>query len=418
VVGASFLMSAAAIGLLLVQAGPGGIQSMQVSDVETMIAVTLFAVGFPVVGWVVVRRRPRNPLAWTYLAIGFWDSLDLFATAYTASSFLAGAAQPPFAAEVSWLSIWAWAPAFTLFSTLAILLFPTGRLPSRRWWPVVVLTAVAAVMLLVPVAVASWPYRGPILEQAQIGDMAPPPGTALAIAFDIQGVGQLVLLAAMLGSIGGLASRFRGATGVERQQLKWFVFAALVDVVIIAVWTLDVLGLWLGIATALIVGFSLPVAIGVAIGRHRLYDIDLIIRRTLVYGVLSAALAAVYTILVIAAETLLSGLVRTGSPLAVALSTLAVATLFGPLRHRIQVVVDRRFYRSRYDAARSLEALGRGLREQVDLPGITDDMTRVVDRAVRPSSLGIWLRLGTGDRPPPGSVATQRAAVATPIPPD
>ncbi len=388
---ASLVMDVAAVSVMGLALGNGGVQGLQTSDVETTIGVVLLAVGFPLVGAIILRRDPSSRLGWIYLTIGFWQALNLFSTGYTARAYEVRPAMLPFAAELSWVTIWAWVPSFTLFTTLGILLFPTGRMPSRRWWPVVVLAGVAFVLSLVPTAVAAWPYRGLPLELATARDVPPPPGSALATAFAIQNGGQIVLMAAMLGSIGGLASRFRRSVGIERQQLKWFVFAAVIDLVIIIVWMFNVLPLWAGIATAVVLGLAFPVAIGIAIARYRLFEIDLIIRRTLVYGALSGALVALYVGLVIGLQEALSG-IAPGNALAVAGSTLAVAALFQPLRRAIQASVDRRFYRSRYDASRTAERFSALLRQQVDLRRLSGDLAGAVEEALQPTTVTVWIR--------------------------
>jgi hypothetical protein len=387
----SLALLAGAIGLLVSSLATSRMGSVQAGDVETVIAVILFSIAFPVLGWVILRRLPGHRLGWVYLTIGFWEALNLFSTAYSARAYQANGSLP-FAAELSWLGVWAWAPAFTLFSTLGIVLFPTGHLPSRRWWPIVALTLISFVILAVPVAITAWPYRGLPLERANALNVPPPENSAVALAFAIQNAGQFVLLAAMIGSVAGLVARFRRSHGVERQQLKWFIFAAALDVAIIVVWFTDLLGVALGAASAVVIGLALPVAIGVAILRYRLYDIDLIVRRTLVYAILTAALGAVYVGLVLGLQQLLSGLAGSGGPLAVAISTLAVAALFQPVRRRIQAVVDRRFDRARYDAAHLVDRFSGRLREHIDLDELCTDLVATTDLALRPASASVWLR--------------------------
>jgi hypothetical protein len=387
----SLAFAGGAIGLLGSSLVAGRVGSLQAGDIETMLGVILFSLAFPVLGWVILRRLPTHRLGWIYLAIGFFEALTVFATAYSAQAYHENG-NLPFAAELSWLAFWGWVPAFTLFSTLGIILFPDGRLPSRRWWPVPALAGVSFLLSAVPVAIAAWPYRGLPLERANALNQPPPTTSAVALAFAIQNVGQLVLLAAMVGSVAGLVARFRRSRGVERQQLKWFIFAAAVDIAVIAVWFTNVLGLVLGAASAVVVGLALPAAIGVAILRHRLYDIDVIVRRTLVYAILTAALGAVYAGLVLGLQELLSGLAGSGGPLAVAISTLAVAALFQPARRRVQAAVDRRFDRARYDAAHLMDRFATRLREQIDLDELCTDLVATTDLALRPASASVWLK--------------------------
>jgi hypothetical protein len=387
----SLMLLAGAIGLLVSSMATGPANGLQAGDVETMIAVILFSIAFPVLGWVILRRLPTHRMGWVYLAIGFWEALNLFATSYSVQAYQVNG-DLPFASELSWLGVWAWVPAFTLFSTLGIILFPDGRLPSRRWWPIPALAVVSFVILAVPVAITAWPYRGLPLERANALNLPPPESSAVAVAFAIQNAGQFVLLAAMIGSVAGLVARFRRSHGVERQQLKWFISAAALDVVIIIVWFSNLLGVALGAASAVVIGLALPVAIGVAILRYRLYDIDLIVRRTLVYAILTAALGAVYAGLVLGLQELLSGLAGSGGPLAVAISTLAVAALFQPARRRVQAAVDRRFDRARYDAAHLVDRFSARLREHIDLDELSTDLVATTDLALRPASASVWLR--------------------------
>jgi hypothetical protein len=284
-------------------------------------------------------------------------------------------------------------PGFTLFSTLGILLFPTGRLPSRRWWLVVALAAVAFVLLLVPV-VALWPYRGLPLELQNALNQPPPADPAIVVANTIQAVGQIVLLAAMIGSVGGLAVRFRRSTGVERQQLKWFTYAAIVDVLLLVVWTVIPLDPIAGALSSLLLAF-LPIAIAIAILRYRLYDIDRVVSRTIGYAVITGILGVTFVgvVLLVQAvvDSLLPQVTETGTP-AVAASTLAAAALFQPLRRRVQATVDRRFDRARVDRDRSIVRLGNRLRDAVELDAIRADVLGTIDATIRPANATVWLR--------------------------
>ena len=360
---------------------------------QTVIAVAMFALSFPLVGWVILRRDPSNRLGWIYLAIGFWQALNMFASGYSTLAYWVASGSLPLASELSWVAVWAWVPGFTLFSTLGILLFPTGRLPSRRWWLVVALAAVAFVLLLVPV-VALWPYRGLPLELQNALNQPPPADPVIVVANTIQAVGQIVLLAAMIGSVGGLAVRFRRSTGVERQQLKWFTYAAIVDVLLLVVWTVIPLDPIAGALSSLLLAF-LPIAIAIAILRYRLYDIDRVVSRTIGYAVISGILGVTFVgvVLLVQAvvDSLLPQVTETGTP-AVAASTLAAAALFQPLRRRVQATVDRRFDRARVDRDRSIVRLGNRLRDAVELDAIRADVLGTIDATIRPANATVWLR--------------------------
>jgi hypothetical protein len=317
----------------------------------------------------------------------------MFASNYATLAFWVASGDLPFAAELSWVGVWAWVPGFTLFSTLGILLFPSGRMPSRRWWPVVALAIIAFLLLLVP-AVPMWSYRGLPLERVAALNLTPPPDPVVDGAYAIAAVGQVVLMIAMIGSVLGLATRFRRSTGVERQQLKWFTYAAIVDVLLIVVWTLNVLDPLLNTLSAFLIA-SFPIAIAIAILRYRLYDIDRVVSRTIGYaiitGILGVTFAGVVLLVQAVVNPLLPQVAATGTP-AIAASTLAAAALFQPLRRRVQAAVDRRFDRARVDRDRSVVGLSNRLRDAVELDVIRADLLTTIDSTVRPASMSVWLR--------------------------
>ena len=384
-----------ALIVLAIEIAHGWVPLGEPGIAQTVIAVAIFALSFPLVGWIILRRDPSNRLGWIYLAIGFWQALNMFASGYSTLAYWVASGNLPLASELSWVAVWAWVPGFTLFSTLGILLFPTGRLPSRRWWPVVALAALAFVLLLVPV-VALWPYRGLPLERLNALNLPPPTDPAVDAAFAIQGVGQVVLLVAMIGSVAGLAIRFRRSTGVERQQLKWFTYAAILDVLLLVVWTANALDPLAGALSALLLA-SLPIAIAIAILRYRLYDIDRVVSRTIGYAIVTGILAAIFVGIVLlvqaVVDSLLPQVTETGTPAVVA-STLAVAALFQPVRRRVQATVDRRFDRARVDRDRSILRLGDRLRDAVELDAIRDDVLATIDSVIRPANASMWLRRG------------------------
>ena len=387
----AFVVAASIV--LAIEIAHGWVPFGQPGVAQTVIAVAMFAVSFPLVGWIILRRDPSNRLGWIYLAIGFWQALNMFASGYSTLAYWVASGRLPLASELSWVAVWAWVPGFTLFSTLGILLFPTGRLPSRRWWPVVALAAVAFVLLLVPV-VALWPYRGLPLELQNALNQPPPADPVIVAANAIQGVGQVVLLAAMIGSVAGLATRFRRSRGVERQQLKWFTYAAIVDVLLLVVWTVVPLDPLAGALSSLLLAF-LPIAIAIAILRYRLYDIDRVVSRTIGYAIITGILGVTFVGIVLlvqaVVDSLLPQVTETGTP-AVAASTLAAAALFQPLRRRVQATVDRRFDRARVDRDRSIVRLGNRLRDAVELDAIRADVLGTIDATIRPANATVWLR--------------------------
>jgi hypothetical protein len=291
-----------------------------------------------------------------------------------------------------WLDDWIADVWIGLVAVGIPLLFPDGRLPSPRWR---VPASLAAGLFAVGILGRALGDRE--LETEAPGTWPNPyalPGAAGDVFAGIASVSVLVYGVPALIGVAGLVVRMRGSHGVERQQLKWFAYvgvllltALVVSAISLATHSLDVLGVvgwssFLALST-----FGLPLAIGIAILRHRLYDIDVVINRTLVYGGLTATLGATYLGLV-----LLLGLTVGESDLAIALSTLAVAALFRPARARIQQAVDRRFYRRRYDAARTLEAFGGRLRDELDLDALQRELVKVVGDTVQPARASLWLR--------------------------
>jgi hypothetical protein len=389
----SLALVAIALIFLSVEVARGWIPLAEPGLAQTVIAVAVFALSFPLLGWIVLRRQPSNPLGWIYLTVGFWQAFNMFASNYATLAFWVASGDLPFAAELSWVGVWAWVPGFTLFSTLGILLFPSGRMPSRRWWPVVALAIIAFLLLLVP-AVPMWSYRGLPLERVAALNLTPPPDPVVDGAYAIAAVGQVVLMIAMIGSVLGLATRFRRSTGVERQQLKWFTYAAIVDVLLIVVWTLNVLDPLLNTLSAFLIA-SFPIAIAIAILRYRLYDIDRVVSRTIGYaiitGILGVTFAGVVLLVQAVVNPLLPQVAATGTP-AIAASTLAAAALFQPLRRRVQAAVDRRFDRARVDRERSVVGLSNRLRDAVELDVIRADLLTTIDSTVRPASMSVWLR--------------------------
>jgi hypothetical protein len=355
---------------------------------EVSVGVIL-AVTFPLVGALVASRRPTNPLGWIFCVIGLTQGLVTAGWEYGTYALRTAPGTVPGGELASWFGAWTWALGLGLLLTFALLLFPDGRLPSRRWRPVAWLSAVPIAILCGPVAASLWPRRGPALLDPAVEDPSVPPvlETLAAAAFPL-------MLVCGIACVLSLVVRFRRSRGVERQQLKWFVYAAAVTLA--GVLVTESLNIREGsvLDVALTVGGiavvpSIPVAAGVAILRYRLYEIDRIVNRTLVYGALTALLAVVYA----AGALWLPRLLDLGeSQLTVAASTLAVAGLFGPARRRVQAVVDRRFNRRRYDAARTVEHFSARLRDQIELDTLRAELLAVVDRTVQPTRASLWLR--------------------------
>jgi hypothetical protein len=346
----------------------------------------MFNLGFLVyagVGGLIVARHPRNPVGWLFCLIGI-----VFAGGELLTDYQSDPSRP--GATVLTLFNSATATSNFLLVALAVMLFPTGHYLSRGWHRAG--TAVIVANLVWSLVLGLEP--GPLSADPKIVNplgIDAAAGTLHALA----DAGGAVLAATVLVTVASAVARFRAARGLERQQLKWVAlaaaFAALVLGLLIAIGqvvNLDsgsgqvVAGVLLGLVVA-----APPVAAAIAILRYRLYDIDVVINRALVYGALTAALAATYLGLVV-----VIGLAVGRSGLAVAVSTLAVAALFGPARARIQAAVDHRFYRRRYDAARTLAGFGARLRDQVELDALSDELRSVVHETVQPAHVSLWLR--------------------------
>lgn len=350
---------------------------------------SLVTVVYAVAGAVVAARRPRTPIGWLLLLVALAFALQSVGETYVADLDHAGAAYVGWVGSLTWH---VWLAAAAVFLPLV---FPTGRLPSPRWRPVAWLAAGAVVL---NVAVTA-------LRPGDLGLSAPvdnPFGwstqATLLKALEALGIGLSVLSVALAAA--AIGARFRHSRGVERQQLKWFALVALVGGVgLVGAFLATVLpGGWrdpfgaLGWGVFLLsILVGLPVTVAVAVLRHRLLDIDLVIKRTLVYGSLSVLLVIAYLVVVLVARFAVSP-VTSDSDLAVAASTLTVAALFRPLRARVQALVDRRFYRARYDASRALDEFSTSLREQLDLDALGSDLRRVVRDAMAPAHVSLWVR--------------------------
>ncbi len=363
-----------------------------------VLATGLAVLAFPTVGAIVASRRPENPIGWIFCIIGLSVIGDVASSQYVLYVRHVAPSLPA-ATLVAWFASWAGFVGLGLAATLMLLLFPDGRPPSPRWrvvgWLAVLLIGITVLALAV--------RPGPLDTEPTIPNpfgISGPIGDVARAVTDVFGWPLLILAVA---SFTALVSRFVRARGDERQQLKWVAYAATITAVGIAAIAVVLLAgkgdpafSWVWYIAPVGLGL-IPVAAGIGILRYRLYDIDLLINRTLVYAVLSATLGAVYIGLVIALQGLLSGFTG-GNSLAVAASTLAVAALFQPVRRRIQNAVDRRFYRSRYDAQRTLEAFSSRLRHEVDLAHLTAELRGVVAETLQPTSVSVWLRSGPGYR--------------------
>jgi hypothetical protein len=366
--------------------------------VGSMVGGALF-LAFPLVGALIASRRPKNAVGWLCLAVGLLWALSGVCDYYG----FYGAATPgsvPFPVVAAGISDWIWVPAIGLLGTYVLLLFPDGRLPSRRWRPLAWLSG--AVILLLSLGIMLAPGRLDNLAGVRNPTGIEGAEWLVAGAYALLPLLPLCMLASAL----SLLLRYRRSGGEERQQIKWIAFAASVVVVLYAVamiasfvfpeeaWTTAGSVWWLNLLTYVVLAsFTLvPIAVGIAVLKYRLYDIDLLINRALVYGPLTAMLALVYFGGVVGLQATLRGLTSQESTLAVVASTLAIAALFNPLRRGVQGLVDRRFYRRKYDAAKTLAAFSATLRDETDLDTLANDLVEVARRTVQPAHVSLWLR--------------------------
>jgi hypothetical protein len=343
---------------------------------------------FMVVGALVVARRPANPMGWLFSAIALLSLGASLAVEYLQYASVTRAGALPFAVGAAWYLAWAAFPVFGLTFTFTPLLFPTGRLPSRCWRSIAWLAAIEIAAASVLAALQ------PTLPLEDEGRTIPNPIGISGLPEPEEGAVGAVLngmfTVASLAACASLVLRFRRARGEERQQLKWFAYAATLMVLSSVVGgTLIPAGgdLVAGVTIAL-----LPVAAGIAILRYRLYDIDRLINRTLVYGLLTVLLAGVYAGVVLVLGQVFGGVGRDPPNWVVAGATLAVAALFQPGRRRIQAMVDRRFNRRKYSATKTVEAFTLRLREEVDLDALSAELLAVANQTMQPTTASLWLR--------------------------
>lgn len=359
---------------------------------------------FPAVGGVLAARRPRNTVGWILLLIGGVMAVAELLAMYAVVSVRTDA-DLPWAEVAAALAQNLWVPVIGLIGTFLLLLFPDGHLPSPRWTPVAWGAAAGLTLSYVGLTV----FPGPL-------ELAPGVRVFNPLAVDLPAAGPLLggLIALVPGSIAactaGLVVRFRRSRGQERLQLRWLtaaaaltgsVYGALVVAHLLYMVSGTAVPRWIdAVGEVSVFAFVLiPVAIGVAILRHDLYGLDVIINRTLVYGLLTATLTITYVALVTALQRVLEPL--TGrSDLAVAGSTLAVAALFQPVRVRVQALIDSVFYRRRYDARHTVRAFATRVRDDVDLDALSDDLVVVVRDVIQPVTAALWLRSATGRSAP------------------
>ena len=367
-----------ALGLLTNAAGLalGAANRQGAGNPGELLLWVVFA-AYLVVGCLILARRPGNTIGWIFTTVGLLTMIAGLAEVYARyANAHPGSLPGPLVG--TWVLDWIWIPTILLALVFPLLLFPTGRSLSPRWRPVTWLAVGLTAAYTVLGALS------PTLELPNGRTVANPIGVT-SIDLDAGPLGTVLsglLLFVFVASISSLMVRFRRSQGVERQQLKWFTYAG--ALVLLAPLSNSLLG---NISYVLLL--ALPIAVGIAILRYRLYDIDRLINRTLVYGLLTALLATVYAGVVLVGGQLAG---QKQSNLVVAGATLTVAALFQPTRRRMQVVVDRRFNRRKYDAHRTVEAFSARLRDEVDLDALLAELLTVVDQTMQPTRTSLWLR--------------------------
>jgi hypothetical protein len=364
-------------------------------DPAQQAALLLAFTAFMVVGAVVVTHRPGNAIGWIFSAIGLLAGTGVFAWQYAEYAYTTKGGSLPGAILGAWYNNWAWYPTIILAAVFTPLLFPTGRLLSPRWRPVALLAAITTAGVVALSALT------PTLTLGDQIKLRNPIGLAWIPAPEASALGTALFLVCAVAAGLSLVLRWRRSQGAERQQLKWFTYAGAILILSLPLEEVvpdsAVFRAVSGVGIALV-----PVAAGVAILRHQLYDIDKLINRTLVYGLLTAILGLIYA----SAVLLLGqrfGRIRADPPSwAVAGATLATAALFRPARQRVQQTVDRRFNRRKYNAVKTVEAFSARLRHELDLDTLSAELLAVVDQTMQPTQVSLWLRPSTKPVQRPG----------------
>jgi hypothetical protein len=361
-------------------------------DTLSELLIFFSFLAFPMVGALVASRHPKNPVGWICLTVGLFWTLIFLGDSIPGSG--------PYPVTIAALTQAIWIPPVGLLGIYLILLFPDGKLPSRRWRPLAWLSGMVMVLASLGITFSPGPLEGHPGVRNPLGLEGTPPWVFTA------GIAILLLLPlCMIASALSLVLRYRRSWGEEREQIKWIAFAASVVGLLYLItmvssftfsgpWGAAGTPLWLGLLqqVSLVSFTAVPIAVGFAVLKYRLYDIDLLINRTLVYGSLSATLVVLYFGGIVVLQGVFVALTGEKSTLAVVASTLLIAALFNPLRRGIQGFIDRRFYRNKYDARKTLDVFSVKLRNETDLDALSSDLVGVVRETVQPSHVSLWLR--------------------------
>ncbi len=356
------------------------------TDDSSVVSDLVLLLTFSVVGASIASRHPRNTIGWLFCSVGMTISLNSFVGDYAEFWLASSFGTSGLGETAAWLSSWLYILLFYFPTSFLLLLFPDGRLPSPRWRPVAWGVALGTVGGVVGNALEA----GPLEDFPRIAN---PYGVDSPVVWVLGVAGGILAAGSMVASAVSLIVRLRRAGSEQRQQIKWLAYGGVVVVGTIIVgalvipWSVPVSILIMSVAL-----LGLPIFTGIGILRYRLYDIDLVINRTLVYGALTVMLALVYFGGVVGLQRLLSPIVGESNQLATVASTLAIAALFNPLRHRVQAFVDRCFYRGKYDARKTLETFSLKLRNETDLDALNADLLEVVRETMQPAYVSLWLR--------------------------
>jgi hypothetical protein len=383
-------VTAYAASAVLFGGRPGGL---------SLIILLAAYVPYAGVGSILVARRPRNVIGWVLLGMG-WSFAVAFLPIDATAHELQTQTASPLAMTIVWLTKWTVSLTFALFATLAFS-FPTGRLARGRWRRIAVL--VLGLIWGTVIVAAFWPvFSLDPTGGTNFVEFPNPigllPRTILGFDLPTQLIGSAVLPLVIVASIAAIAGRYAGARDLERLQLRWLVaafgaIAVAIPIGLVIVIAIDPQALisWVPASLAFLLP---PIAIGIAVTRYRLYEIDRLISRGLSWAVVSGSLLAVYAAAVLLLQTVLGDVIG-GQTVAVAGSTLLAAALFQPLRRQVQAAVDHRFNRARYDAERTTTDFADRLRDEMDLDSVSGDIVGVVDSALRPTAIGVWIRPST-----------------------
>jgi hypothetical protein len=365
-------------------------------------------IAYTVLAVLIVSRQPRNTVGWLFLMVGFFSALETLGSGLSALEYFSNS---ELGLRFGWLGSLLWIPVLLVPITLVLQFFPDGRLPSRRWWPVTVAALLGMTGMAASIAFHPWPW-----EEIDILEGNNPFAIAGSEQFfeSLLEVAYVFLAIGLVGSLVAVIVRFLRSRGIERTQMKWLVYTA-VGMLPLLLLPQDSPVQQLSFR---LMPVALAAAITIAILRYQLFDIDVIIRKTVVYAVLTGLLALVYFGVVILLQSIIETVSGQQSPIGIVISTLIIAALFAPLRRRVQDFIDRRFYRRRYDAEKTLAAFGQFVRDETNMEALTAELLRVTEETMQPEQATLWLNL-TPDGPgrarasQPAEVGSVSAATPT-----